>query len=53
MRTLILKVCSIEELREVCRAVVSEWVEVSVHGSIDTDIDKDLDNFFKSKGIQL
>lgn len=44
---------TIEELREICRAVVSEWVEIKPAGSVDADIDKDLHNYLTSKGITI
>ena len=46
-------VLTVEELREVCKAMVLEWIEVHGTGSIDDDLEKDLTNYLHSKGIKL
>jgi hypothetical protein len=46
-------VLTVEELREVCKAMVSEWIEVNGNGSIDADLEKDLHNYLQSKGIKI
>lgn len=43
-----------EELRDMCIAIVKEWVEETSDGSvIEEEVSEDLDKYLKNKGITI